>query len=138
MSSSRPAAAAIWAPRRVRRSSRSHCRKPRLPASDLEPPIAGCRAGGGADDRRRRLAAHSAATAFFSWPEFGELLGGRFDEHPWGIADGTVVVDDPSFVAMRHMPPRVVVHDELYQIKDFSRERIHVLAHLDASKLDLT
>ena len=29
-------------------------------------------------------------------------------------------------------------HDELYQIKDFSRDKIRVLAHLDASKLDLT
>ena len=66
------------------------------------------------------------------------MLGGRFDEHPWGIADGTLVVDDPAFPAMRHMPPRVVFHDELYQIKDFSRDDIHVLAHLDASKLDLT
>jgi hypothetical protein len=54
--------------------------------------------------RRREgfVAAHSAATAFFSWPEFGEMLGGRFDEHPWGITDGTVVVDDPKFPAMRH------------------------------------
>ena len=39
---------------------------------------------------------------------------------------------------MRHFPLRVLVHDELYQIKDFSRDRIHVLAHLDPSKLDLT
>jgi type 1 glutamine amidotransferase len=89
-------------------------------------------------DGKGFVAAHSAATAFFSWPEFGKMLGGRFDEHPWGIADGTVVVDDPAFPAMRHMPPRVVFHDELYQIKDFSRDDIHVLAHLDASKLDLT
>jgi len=90
------------------------------------------------DDGKGFVAAHAAATAFFSWPEFGELLGGRFDEHPWGIADGTVVVDDPSFPAMRGLPPRVVFHDELYQIKDFSRDKIRVLAHLDASKLDLT
>ena len=90
------------------------------------------------DDGKGFVAAHSAATAFFSWPEFGEMLGGRFDEHPWGIADGTVVVDDPAFPAMRHMPRAPVFHDELYQIKDFSRDKIHVLAHLDASKLDLT
>ena len=90
------------------------------------------------DDGKGFVVAHSAATAFFSWPEFGKLLGGRFDEHPWGITDGTVVVDDPGFPAMRHMPPRAVFHDELYQIKDFSRDDIHVLAHLDASKLDLT
>src|SRR2546421_39028 len=80
----------------------------------------------------------SHATAFYSWPEFGEMLGGRFDEHPWNVIDGTVVVDDPSHPAMRQMPPRAVFHDELYQLKDFSRDKIHVLAHLDASKLDLT
>jgi type 1 glutamine amidotransferase len=89
------------------------------------------------DDGKGFVAAHSAATAFFSWPEFGTLIGGRFDEHPWGIADGTVVVDDPKFPAMRHMPARAVFHDELYQIKDLSRD-VHVLAHLDASTLDLT
>jgi type 1 glutamine amidotransferase len=90
------------------------------------------------DDGKGFVAAHSAATAFFSWPEFGAMLGGRFDEHPWNIIDGTVVVDDATFPAMRHMPPRAVFHDELYQLKDFSRDRIHVLAHLDASRLDLT
>jgi type 1 glutamine amidotransferase len=90
------------------------------------------------DDGKGFVAAHSAATAFFSWPEFGEMLGGRFDEHPWGIADGTVVVDDPVFPAMRHLPHTKVFHDELYQIKDFSRDKIRVLAHLDASALDLT
>src|SRR5439155_1680050 len=80
------------------------------------------------DDGKCFGAAHAAATAFFSWPEFGDLLGGRFDEHPWGVAEGTVVVDDPRFPAMRHFPPRVVVRDELYQLKDFSRDRIHVVA----------
>jgi type 1 glutamine amidotransferase len=90
------------------------------------------------DDGKGLVAAHSAATAFFSWPEFGEMLGGRFDEHPWEIADGTVVVDDPQFPAMRDFPRTSVFRDELYQIKDFSRDRIRVLAHLDSSKLDLT
>jgi type 1 glutamine amidotransferase len=91
------------------------------------------------DDGKGFVAAHSAATGFFSWPEFGEMLGGRFDEHPWGEnAEGTVVVDDRRFPAMRHVPSRWLVRDELYQIKDFSRDRIRVLAHLDSSKLDLT
>jgi len=91
------------------------------------------------DDGKGFVAAHSAATAFFSWPEFGEMLGGRFDEHPWGEhATGTVIVDDPQFPAMRRFPHQLIVQDELYQIKDFSRDRIHVRAHLDASRLDLT
>src|SRR6476646_5962530 len=62
------------------------------------------------DDGKGFVAAHSAATAFFSWPEFGEMLGGRFDEHPWGEnATGTVIVDDPGFPAMRQFPSRLVV-----------------------------
>ena len=66
------------------------------------------------------------------------MLGGRFDEHPWGVADGTVVVDDREFPAMRHFAARSVFYDELYQIQDFSRDKIRVLAHLDAAVLDLT
>jgi len=89
------------------------------------------------DDGKGFVAAHSAATAFFSWPEFGEMLGGRFDEHPWGITDATVVVDDPRFPAMAQFPKQAVFNDEHYQLKDFSRGKLRVLAHLDASKLDL-
>jgi uncharacterized protein len=89
------------------------------------------------DDGKGFVVAHSAATAFFSWPEFGEMLGGRFDEHPWGITDATVVVDDPKFPAMLTFPARVKLTDEFYQIKDFSRDKIRVLAHLDTSTLDM-
>ena len=89
------------------------------------------------EDGKGFVAAHTADTAFFSWPEFGEMLGGRFDEHPWGIIDATVVVDDPAFPAMKHFPKVFRLRDEHYQTRDFSRDRIRVLAHLDASKLDL-
>jgi glucose dehydrogenase/type 1 glutamine amidotransferase len=89
------------------------------------------------DDGKGFVAAHSAATAFFSWPEFGDMLGGRFDEHPWGVTNATVVVDDPRFPAMKGFPKSSVFHDEHYQLKEFSRDKVRVLAHLDASKLDL-
>ena len=61
------------------------------------------------DDGKGFVAAHSAAIAFFSWPEFGDMIGGRFDEHPWGITDATVVVDEPRFPAMRGFPPRTTI-----------------------------
>lgn len=89
------------------------------------------------DDGKGFVAAHSAATAFFSWPEFGEMLGGRFDEHPWGEADGEIVVDDPKFPAMAGFPARVKLNDEFYQIKDFSRDKLRVVAHLDTKGLDM-
>lgn len=89
------------------------------------------------EDGKGFVAAHTASTAFFSWPEFGDMLGGRFDEHPWNITDATVVVEDPTFPAMKHFPPTFVFRDEHYQTKEFSREKIRVLARLDPSSVDL-
>jgi uncharacterized protein len=90
------------------------------------------------DDGKGFVATHAGATAFFSWPEFGEMLGGRFDEHPWGITEATVVVEDRSWPMSRHLPALFAVVDEHYQLKDFSRDKVNVLARLDAAKLDLT
>jgi type 1 glutamine amidotransferase len=90
------------------------------------------------DDGKGFVVAHSGATAFFSWPEFGEMLGGRFDEHPWGITDATVVLDDPKFPATAHFKPSFKWNDEFYQIKDFSRSNLRVLAHLDVKSLVMT
>jgi uncharacterized protein len=47
-------------------------------------------------------------------------------------------VDDPAFPAMAGFPRTSVRVDEHYQLKDFSRDRLRILAHLDPSKLDLT
>jgi uncharacterized protein len=89
------------------------------------------------DDGKGFVATHAGATGFFSWPEFGEMLGGRFDEHPWGITEATVLVEDSTSPMTKHLPKSFVVTDEHYQLKDFSRSKLHVLARLDASKLNL-
>jgi len=89
------------------------------------------------DDGKGFVATHAGATGFFSWPEFGEMLGGRFDEHPWEITNATVVVEDSTSPITRHLPKTFDVIDEHYQLKDLSRTKLHVLARLDASKLDL-
>ncbi len=89
------------------------------------------------DDGKGFVATHAGATGFFSWPEFGEMLGGRFDEHPWEITNATVIVEDSASPITRHLPKTFDVVDEHYQLKDFSRDKLHVLARLDASKLDL-
>lgn len=89
------------------------------------------------DDGKGFVATHAGATGFFSWPEFGEMLGGRFDEHPWGISAATVVVEDATSPMTTHLPQTFDVTDEHYQLKEFSRSKLHVLARLDATKLDL-
>src|SRR4029078_5836621 len=87
------------------------------------------------DEGKGFVAAHIALTAFESWPEFGELLGARYDGHPWGSAAGTVGNEDPAFPATKHFGAvPFAFTDEFYQPKAFSREKAHVLLRLVVSK----
>jgi type 1 glutamine amidotransferase len=89
------------------------------------------------DDGKGFVAAHTGDDAFFTWPEFGEMVGGYFDNHPWGQFDAPVIVEDPNFPAMKMFPPAFTIHDEIYVHKaPYSRDKVHVLASLDTSKLD--
>lgn len=90
------------------------------------------------DDGKGFIGIHSAAITFVKWPEYGEMLGGYFDEHPWGTFDAPIVVEDSRFPGMDKWAPAFQMKDEIYQIRNYSRENTRVLMHLDASKLDLT
>jgi type 1 glutamine amidotransferase len=90
------------------------------------------------DDGKGFVGIHSAAITFTSWPEYGRMLGGYFDGHPWGVFDAPLVVEDPNFPGMGHLPRDFTLKDEIYQIKDFSRDRVRVVLRLDAGKVDLT
>jgi type 1 glutamine amidotransferase len=89
------------------------------------------------DDGKGFVGVHSATITFTSWPEYGEMIGGYFDEHPWGTFDAPILVEDPNFPGMQQFQKSFVLKDEIYQVKDFSRDRSRVLMRLDASKLDL-
>jgi uncharacterized protein len=88
------------------------------------------------DDGKGFVAAHVALTALMSWPEFGEMLGGQFQDHPYGSVAGTVINEDPSFPATRHLPVTFNLTDEFYQVKNFSREKSRVLLRLDPGKCE--
>jgi len=89
------------------------------------------------EDGKGFVGVHTAVHAFHTWPEFGELIGGSFDDHPWNIVDAPVIVEDPAFPAMKGFPRTFVARDEIYQMKDFSRDRVRVLARLDTSRMDM-
>lgn len=89
------------------------------------------------DDGKGFIGVHSATITFTSWPEYGEMVGGYFDEHPWGTFDAPIIVEDPDFPGMQPWAKSFVLKDEIYQMKDFSRDKVRVLMRLDASKLDL-
>src|SRR5262249_35178106 len=80
------------------------------------------------DDGKGFVGAHTGDDAYFEWPEFGEMIGGYFDQHPWGVFDAPIRVEDPKFPAMRHLPKEFTIKDEIYQHKSWSRDKVHVLA----------
>ena len=90
------------------------------------------------DDGKGFVATHAGSTAFFSWPEFGDMLGGRFDEHQWNIVNANVIVDDQKAPMTAHLPKSFDVVDEHYQLKDFSRDKLHVLARIDPKSVNLS
>ena len=90
------------------------------------------------DDGKGFIGVHSAAITFTHWPAYGEMLGGTFDEHPWGTFDAPIVVEDPDFPGMQQFPQAFVLRDEIYQLRNYSRDNCRVLMRLDPSKLDLS
>ncbi len=90
------------------------------------------------DDGKGFIGVHSAPDSFYDWPEYGEMIGGYFDGHPWNTFQAPVVVEDPSNPIVRHFSKEFTTLDEIYQAKNFSREKCRVLMRLDENKLDLT
>jgi hypothetical protein len=81
------------------------------------------------------VAAHTALTAFASWPEFLDLIGARFDGHPVS-GSGTVINERPDFPAVRHFPASFQFSDEFYQPSEYSRDDIDILLRLDLTDVD--
>jgi uncharacterized protein len=91
------------------------------------------------DDGKGFVGAHSAIDSFFSWPDYGQMLGAYFDNHPWGVFNAPVIVEQPTFPGFKQFPKTFYIQDEIYIATDtpYSRKSVDVLARLDASKVDL-
>ena len=83
------------------------------------------------------LGVHSATDTFYQWPEYGKLIGGYFDQHPWHQAV-RVDVADRSDPLVAFLGASVAISDEIYQIRDFDVGGSHVLLRLDPASVDLT
>ncbi len=88
------------------------------------------------EDGKGFVGVHAALDTNYKWAEFGEMIGGWFDQHPWMTFQAPIVNEDPEFPAVRHFPKAFVKVDEIYQPKEWSREKCHVLLSLDAGKLN--
>ena len=88
------------------------------------------------DDGKGFVGIHAALDTNYKWPEYGEMIGGWFNEHPWGTFNAPIILEDPTFPAVRHFPAAFAKHDEIYQAKEWSRGKVNVLLRLDETKLD--
>jgi uncharacterized protein len=88
------------------------------------------------DDGKGFVGIHAALDTNYKWPEYGEMIGGWFDQHPWMTFQAPIINEDPSFPAVRHFPGAFVKFDEIYQPKEWSRDKVNVLLSLDPTKLN--
>jgi type 1 glutamine amidotransferase len=82
------------------------------------------------------IGVHSATDTFYMWGEFGELIGGYFNGHPWHQMV-TVEVADPASPLVSFLGKSFQINDEIYQVSDFQAKDSHVLLRLDPSSVDL-
>ncbi|HEX3941522.1 MAG TPA: ThuA domain-containing protein [Acidobacteriaceae bacterium] len=89
------------------------------------------------DDGKGFVGIHAALDTNYQWPEYGEMIGGWFNDHPWTTFNAPIINEAPDFPAVRHFPHEFVKYDEIYQPKSWSRSDLNVLLSLDPDKLDL-
>ena len=90
------------------------------------------------EDGKGFIGIHAALDTNYKWAEYGEMIGGYFDQHPWMTFQAPIVTEDADFPAVRHFPKAFTKFDEIYQPKDWSRDKVNVLLSLDPDKLDYT
>jgi type 1 glutamine amidotransferase len=80
------------------------------------------------------VAIHAATDSCYSWPEYGDLVGARFDGHPW-TQEVTLDVLDADHPATRQLGPTWRWRDEVYQFRGL-RADARILLRARAEELD--
>jgi type 1 glutamine amidotransferase len=82
------------------------------------------------------IGAHNATDSLYNFPEYGDMIGGYFDGHPWN-QEATFKVEDPTHPSTKLLPASFKFKEEVYQYKSWSRDNVHVLISLDNSSVDI-
>ncbi len=82
---------------------------------------------------------HAGVASFREWPEYGEIMGARFENHPWNAGSTvTLRMEEPDHPLCRAFGGvRFEITDEIYQFKAFDRKKLRVLISLDTTGMDL-
>ena len=49
------------------------------------------------DDGKGFVGIHAALDTNYNWPEYGEMIGGWFDQHPWMTFNAPIINEDAGF-----------------------------------------
>jgi type 1 glutamine amidotransferase len=78
---------------------------------------------------------HSATDTWYTVPEYGDLIGARFDSHPWHQRV-RLLVEDRTHPATRELSEALEIKDEIYQYREWTRRDVQVLLRLDPRSVD--
>lgn len=68
------------------------------------------------EGRSKVLGIHSSTDASYGWDDYGNIIGARFDGHPW-TQEFEIEVLDPDHPATRHLASPWSWHDEIYRFR---------------------
>jgi type 1 glutamine amidotransferase len=84
------------------------------------------------------MGVHAATDSSYQWKDYGLMMGGYFNGHPWGHI--VMRIEDPGNPVNAAFDGKPFeISDEIYTFKEvYSRERQHILTSIDlaASKID--
>ena len=86
---------------------------------------------------------HAATDTCYEWPEYGKMINGYFDGHPWGAGTHVSIKVEPGqekhpLVSMLE-GRNLEFKEEIYQLKEpYDSKAVHMLLRLDTEKTDMT
>jgi uncharacterized protein len=80
------------------------------------------------------LGTHSASDTFYTWPEYGQLVGAYFSEHPW-TQQAVIAVEDERHPLCAGLGAAFALEDEIYVFRSNPRPRVRVLLSLQAASV---
>jgi type 1 glutamine amidotransferase len=83
---------------------------------------------------------HAGVASFRQWPEFGNIMGARFDNHPWNAGSRvTLKVEDTDHSLCGAFDHALFeITDEIYQFKGgYTRKNLRVLLSLDTDRTNM-
>jgi uncharacterized protein len=83
---------------------------------------------------------HSATDTFYKWEEFGEMIGGYFDGHPWNANDTVHICCEQENAITQPFGERCLdLTEEIYQFRaPYDRSKLNVIMSLDVENTDMT